>query len=86
MSAPLTPSVPRPRRLRFGTAAFAGLVVSALVAGVAAPAFADTSPSPSASASASASALKPVTRLSGNDRIGTAIHRMLDEDPENCVV
>jgi ell wall binding domain 2 (CWB2) len=56
---------PRRRRPRLGSAALAGLVAAALVAGAAAPAF--------ASGTVTTAGVKPVTRLAGGDRIGTAI-------------
>ena len=65
MSDTLTTPTPQRRRHRLGAAAMAGAIAAALAAGVAAPAF--------AASTGSAAALKPLTRLSGGDRIGTAI-------------
>src|ERR1700686_3969576 len=65
MSDTVVSCTPRRGRLRIGTAALAGVIASALGAGVATPAF--------AASTGSAAAVKPVTRLAGGDRIGTAI-------------
>jgi len=65
MSDTVVSCTPRRGRLRIGTAALAGVIASALVAGAATPAF--------AASTGSAAAVKPVTRLAGGDRIGTAI-------------
>jgi len=71
MSASST--APRPvRARRLAASVLTGLGVAALVAGVAAPAFADTgstTPTPAPPVTTT----KPVIRLAGGDRIGTAI-------------
>jgi hypothetical protein len=72
---PIHPPAPR-RRTRFGGAALAALSTTALAAGVATPSFASAPV-------ASAAAVKPVIRLAGGDRIGTAIAISQNTFPSN---
>ncbi len=65
MSDTLTTSPAHRRRLRLGAIALSTVTATTLVVGMAAPSF--------AAPAVHAAGLKPVTRLAGGDRIGTAI-------------